>query len=977
MTLAAQVNTFIADMGRAQAATKKTGDAAADAAAKFQEQVGAMRQVGAGLTVMGAVATAATALAVKAAIDWETAWTGVTKTVDGTAEEMAALESELRGLATTLPATHQEIAAVAEAAGQLGVKRQDVAAFTKTMIDLSETTNLSADEAATSLAQLMNVMQTAPEDVDNLGAALVALGNDGASTERDIVMMAQRIAGAGRTVGLSEGEVLGFANALASVGIEAQAGGSAVSRIMTDIAKSVSTGGEELDRFAKVAGMSSKDFQKAFKDDPADAIATFVEGLGRIDAEGGDVFTTLEELGQSDIQVSQALLGMANSGDLLRKSLNLGNTALEENTALTEEAEKRYETTASKLQVLGNKANDAAITFGDAFLPAIGAVAEAVGDLLDGFSSLPSSMQNLIAWLGAVGGAAALAGGAFLLAIPKIAEFRIALGVLSASQMPAVAAAATGVQTAITRTTGAMTAAARFMTGPWGLAIAAAAVGVAVLESAIKSMQSSSEEYQSALANVSSADEIFQTAAKGREAGLYFGVLEDLRAIDETLVKIGDADANWWKRLPGVGYGSELGGARDSLRDIGAELGKLASTDGPAAARAFKLIADETDGSKEQLATLLNSMPEYRDALIAQAEAQGINVSDMTDAERIQKLLNIATEEATPPAESAAGAYKAAADEAAGLADEVLALVDAVNAANGVGQDAVSSNARYQASLAGIADEVQRQKDEYQAAHDTLDGFTLSLDESTASGSANASMLAGVAADAQTAAAAQYELDQKTMSAKDATDKYAGTLAEQRRKFEESATAAGFNADEVKRLADKVFALPSSREIEILAETAGAQWTIDNFLRANANKKINIATTWSGGQVPGAAAGGMIPGPPSNVDNRIYAMATGEFVTRASVVARPGVQEHLEYINRTGRIPVSGAYAMGGYVQPQYAQSSPQIRVPSGSLSLSGASITGTLEIGGDGLARIVDGRISLYDKEQSRAAAAGYAGGI
>ncbi|ETJ25946.1 hypothetical protein Q604_UNBC17593G0001, partial [human gut metagenome] len=67
------------------------------------------------------------------------------------------LENGLRGLATKLPASHQQIAAVAEAAGQLGIKTENVVSFTKTMIDMGESTNMSAEQAATSLARLANI----------------------------------------------------------------------------------------------------------------------------------------------------------------------------------------------------------------------------------------------------------------------------------------------------------------------------------------------------------------------------------------------------------------------------------------------------------------------------------------------------------------------------------------------------------------------------------------------------------------------------------------------------------------------------------------------------------------------------------------------------------------------------------------------------------------------------------------------------
>src|SRR5690606_34365347 len=135
-----------------------------------------------------------------------------------------------------------------------------------------------ADQAATSIAQISNVMGTTTGEVDNFGAALVALGNDGASTEAQIVAMAQRIAGAGAQIGLAESDILAIANAASSMGIEAEAGGSAISRVFTDMAKATKQGGESLDTFADVAGMSAKEFATAFEADPARAFASFTEG---------------------------------------------------------------------------------------------------------------------------------------------------------------------------------------------------------------------------------------------------------------------------------------------------------------------------------------------------------------------------------------------------------------------------------------------------------------------------------------------------------------------------------------------------------------------------------------------------------------------------------------------------------------------------------------------------------------------------
>lgn len=929
VSLMAQVTNYLQNTEAARQKTLQLAAASEDASAKFERQNAAMRDAGVRLTAFGAVALVATGLAVKAAIDWQSAWTGVTKTVDGSAEEMAALEDQLRSLTGVLPATHEEIAGVAEAAGQLGVAREDVAAFTKTMIDLSETTNLTADEAATSIAQLMNVMQTAPEDVDNLGAALVALGNDGASTERDIVQMAQRIAGAGKIVGLTEAQVLGFANALASVGIEAEAGGTAISRIMTDIAMSVSAGGEELDKFAAVAGMSAKEFSAAFKKDPADAIATFVEGLARINAEGGDVFATLSDLGQSDIRVSQALLGMANSGDLLRKSLQLGTQAWKDNTALIEEATKRYGTAEAKIQIASNSIRDAAIDWGSVFLPAVSAVAEVIADAAQGFSRLPEPIQATAAVTVALAGAASLAAGAFLLGVPAVAQFNAQLAILRASEIPGVATAANVATNAIGKTTAGLGAAARFLTGPWGLALAAAAVGTAVLGQALDRLKASSEQMQNSLQTSANGLEILKTASSGPfflndVAGQFEDLTDTLRKLDEFKNK------PWWQ--PSAA-GAGLAGAEESLARIGTELGKLYGSDVPAAQAAFEKLAAQTDGSDESLRRLVDALgPDFEAALVQRAIDLKIATEGMSDAERNQVLLNLALEGAEDPAKTAAESYQEAAQTAKSLTDEIFALIDAVNESNGLGQDAVTTNARWLDSLGGIADEVQRQRDAFEQANGTLDGFTLSLDESTRTGSQNAAMLAEVAGSAKTAADAQYQLDLQTMSSKDATDKYADTLAAQRQAFIDSATQAGFNADEVQKLADKVFALPDSKTMQIIAETAAAAGGLEDLARRINNlpnqKRINIVLEMPNGTkvsdqqlanqlgIGGYAAGGRIPGPISYRDNRIAMVATGEYIVNTAATMR-----HLPLLEAINSGQQITGYENGGLVRPEYASS--------------------------------------------------------
>jgi TP901 family phage tail tape measure protein len=323
------------------------------------------------------------AASAKAAVDFESSFAGVRKTVNATEPELRQLAKGFRGMAKQLPATVHQINEVGEAAGQLGIKKKNILTFTRTMIDLGESTNLSATDAAQSLARLANITQMPQTQFRRLGSVVVALGNNLATTEREIVDMGLRIAGAGKQVGMTEAQILSFAGALSSVGVEAQAGGSAISRVMLDMQASVDKGGAKLGEFARVAGMSAGEFKTAFKTDAAGAIVAFVEGLGRIKREGGSVNGELEKLGLNEQRVRDTLLRATGAGDLFRKSLKLGSEAWRENTALSREAEQRYKTTASQLKMLRNRFYDLRIVVGSALLPVLNKAMAGVGELFE------------------------------------------------------------------------------------------------------------------------------------------------------------------------------------------------------------------------------------------------------------------------------------------------------------------------------------------------------------------------------------------------------------------------------------------------------------------------------------------------------------------------------------------------------------------------------------------------------------------
>ena len=381
---------------------------------KLETMGNAMQSAGAKVTSVGKTLTQTVTAPIvgigvasmKAYSDFDSAFTGVMKTVDESAEGYKELSDWIMDASTRMASSKTEIAGVMEVAGQLGITGvNNLEKFTETMVMLGDTTNLSSEEAATNLARLMNITGDAPETVDRLGSAIVALGNNSATTEAEIVTMATRLASAGSNAGLTTTDILALATAMSSVGIEAEAGGTAMSQTLIGISKAVFDGGEKLQQLASISGMTAEQFATTWKTSPIEALQAFIGGLSQMNEAELDTYKVLDELDMSGIRQTNMLQSLARASGLLENAVTLSNAAYQENTALVTEADLRYQSFAAKMTQTKEKISNVGVELGEKLLPYVDRFLDGLDNVIAAWDNLSPGAQDAIVKVGLIAAA--------------------------------------------------------------------------------------------------------------------------------------------------------------------------------------------------------------------------------------------------------------------------------------------------------------------------------------------------------------------------------------------------------------------------------------------------------------------------------------------------------------------------------------------------------------------------------------------
>ena len=317
---------------------------------------------------------------------------------------------------------------------------------------------------------------------------------------------------------MTEPQILALAAAMSSVGIEAEAGGTAMTQTLNAIEKAVANGEDALQGFADVAGMSADEFAQTWSTDALDALTAFIRGLGTLDERGESAVLVLEDLGLKGIRQGNMLKSLALAADQMDSAVQTANTAWDENIALTNEANKRYATTQSKLDMMQNAYNNLKVAVGDAFAPALRDVYDAGTDVLNVLGAFvqenPALVKGVATFTGVVGGATVA-----LTAYAAISKVIKALDMATLFAGPAGA-----IMLGVT-------------------AVAALAAGIVALSEAsrndgvpsVRELTEAARELDSAMndAKAACSDTVTTTEASANVASNYIDRLDELNALSE------------------------------------------------------------------------------------------------------------------------------------------------------------------------------------------------------------------------------------------------------------------------------------------------------------------------------------------------------------------------------------------------------------------------------------------------------------
>ena len=352
--------------------------------------------------------------------DYDSAVAQLSRTSGLTDKDLDSMKATLATLSNQLGLTETDVTNIASSVAAYGITGvKDIAGVTKVASQMQVAfENVSAEDAAASIAKFGNITNFSMKDVDKLASCIAGLENNSAALAPEIMEVNNRIGGMCSSVKMTAPEISAWSTAMISGGMSAELAGSNFTKFQGVLSSACSKGGEAVQGFADVAGMSADEFIQLYQTDATAATEAFLKGLNKIEDGGGSVVSVLDDLnlgGTEQVRMMQVLMAATeDTGDGysdLDKYMSIANDEFDRGKALQEEFETQSDTLAFAIQSLKAELTDTGKAIGEALSPAIKDVAKKFTDWLGKVKQFAQEHPKVVQGIaGIVAGAMAFGG---------------------------------------------------------------------------------------------------------------------------------------------------------------------------------------------------------------------------------------------------------------------------------------------------------------------------------------------------------------------------------------------------------------------------------------------------------------------------------------------------------------------------------------------------------------------------------------
>lgn len=343
------------------------------------------------------------AYSAKKAVDLESSFVQINKAANLPADQFALLQTGLKdmaGDASIAGVSLDELLGIATEGGKLGIADKEgvdgllrytrALAMTSVAID-----DLPIEEVSKSLGQLANVYKVPTDQTLNLASAFDALADASTADAGDLFDVAQRLSGPGKATGLKLDELLGLSASALDVGINPEAAGGALSRILDKIV-------DDSDGFAAQIGIDPKQFADMA---PMEKLKSTFQALAALPT-GAPALEFLSEVGIKGVNAKNTMLMLAQSFDNVGRLTSIAGQELQNGSHILSSVEMNSNTTASALTLLLNNIQLTAAAIGQSMLPILKSLGSVFGEIAVSIRGNVEENQGTMAgWQAAVVGA--------------------------------------------------------------------------------------------------------------------------------------------------------------------------------------------------------------------------------------------------------------------------------------------------------------------------------------------------------------------------------------------------------------------------------------------------------------------------------------------------------------------------------------------------------------------------------------------